>query len=91
MTAPRFTLLSELSVNTDFVDDPLFTDVTDDGETYTLYRIARFTHSIEGHPDGWTHMANVSLEREIGLGVALLRVVNRQIEESSVTRTRPAG
>ena len=89
MTGPQYTLLSELSANTDFVDDPLFTDVTNDGETYTLYRIARFTHSIEGHPDGWTHMANVSPEREIGLGVALLRIVDRQIEESSVTRTRP--
>ena len=89
MTEPRFTLLSELSSNSDFVDDPVFTDVTDDGERYTLYRIARITHTIMGHPDGWTHMANVSLEREIGLGVALLRIVDRLIEESSVTRTRP--
>lgn len=67
------------------VDDPEFTDVSRDGEIYTRYRIVRITHEAENHPDGWTHMANVVRVRRHALGVALLRVKDRIIEESRVT------
>lgn len=84
MDEPRYRLLSELSRVEDFLDDPVFTDVTHNGEVYTTYRIMRITHEITGHPDNWTHMANVSLEREIGLGVALLEIIDRAVERSRV-------
>ncbi len=67
------------------VDDPEFTDVSRDGEIYTRYRIVRITHEVENHPDGWTHMANVVRVRKRALGVALLRVNDRIIEDSHVT------
>jgi hypothetical protein len=37
------------------------------------------------HPDGWTHMANVVRVRNPSLGVALLQVVDRVIEDARVT------
>lgn len=69
------------------IDDPEFTDVSEDGETYTRYRIVRVTHEAPAHPDGWTHMANVVRVRKHALGVALLRVANRVIEDSMVSVT----
>lgn len=89
MPEPEFRILSELLKVEDFVDDPVFTDVTDHGEIYTRYRITRFTHEIFEHPEGWTHLANVTPERQPGIGVAILRVEKRAIEESAVTMTEP--
>ncbi len=84
MNPPQYLLLSEATSVSDFVDDPVFTDVTKDGEVYTTYRIVRFTHEVKGHHDDWTHLANVSLEFDVGIGVAYLRVRNRIIEDSRI-------
>lgn len=80
-----FTLLPEGLFVTDVVDDPEFTEVTRNGEVYTLYRIVRLTHEATSHPEGWTHMANVVRVRNPAIGVALLKVVNRAIDDARVT------
>lgn len=80
-----FTLLPEGLVVTDVVDDPEFTEVTRNGEVYTLYRIVRLTHEATSHPEGWTHMANVARVRNPAIGVALLKVVGRSIDDARVT------
>ena len=80
-----FRLLPEQFDTYSVVDDVEFTDVSRDGEIYTRYRIVRITHEAESHPDGWTHMANVVRVRKKALGVALLRVKDRIIEDSQVT------
>ena len=85
MSEPTYTVLSELTKVEDFLDDPVFTDVTGNGEIYTRYRVTRITHEISGHPREWTHMANVAPERSIGIGVALLRILYRAIDDSEVT------
>lgn len=87
MNPPQYTLLSEATSVKDFVDDPLFTDVTNDGEIYTAYRIIRFTHEVSDHHENWTHLANVSLEYSEGIGVAYLRIRNRIIEDSRIKPT----
>lgn len=84
MNPPEYLLLSEATSVSDFVDDPVFTDVTKDGEIYTTYRIIRFTHEIRNHPDQWTHLANVALEYDSGIGVAYLRIRHRIIEDSHI-------
>lgn len=84
MNPPHFILLSEATSVDDFVDDPVFTDVTNDGEIYTTYRIVRFTHEVQDHHETWTHMANVSLEYGVGIAVAYLRIRNRIIEDSRI-------
>lgn len=84
MRDDRFHLLPEGTPATDIVDDPEFTEVTHSGEVYTLYRIVRVTHEAFQHPDGWTHMANVVRVRTPALGVAVLRVVDRVIEDARV-------
>lgn len=85
MNGDLFRLLPEGFDPFDVVDDLEFTDVTNQGEVYTLYRIVRITHEATGQPDRWTHMANVSRERDRALGVAHLRVVDRVIVDSMVT------
>ena len=85
MNEPRFDLLPEGHLPDEVVDDPEFTHITNNGEVYTLYRIVRFTHEVFDHPEGWTHMANVVRVRRRALGVALLRVVDRAIEDATVT------
>lgn len=87
MNPPHFVLLSEATSVDDFVDDPVFTDVTNDGEVYTTYRIVRFTHEVQEHHEGWTHLVNVSLEFGVGIGVAYLRIRNRIIEDSRIKPT----
>lgn len=84
MNPPHFVLLSEATSVDDFVDDPVFTDVTNDGEVYTTYRIVRFTHEVQEHHEGWTHLVNVSLEYGEGIAVAFLRIRNRIIEDSRI-------
>lgn len=84
-----FRLLPEGLDPLDVVDDVEFTDVTNHGEIYTLYRIVRITHEATGEPDKWTHMANVSRVRDPGLGVAFLRVIDRIIVDSKVTLSNP--
>jgi hypothetical protein len=81
---PTYTVLSELVPVDHFLDDPVFTDVTGQGEIYTLFRVMRVTHSVDQHPDGWTHLANVARVREPAMGVAMLRIIDRQIEDSRV-------
>lgn len=88
MSGPTYRLLSELSRVEDHLDDAVFTDVTNDGETYTRYRVTRVTHEVSGHPREFTHMANVVEVRSTGMAVALLRVVNRAVEDSEVTVTQ---
>ena len=78
-------LLPESQAADEFVDDVEFTEVTGSGEVYTLFRVVRFTHVVRDHPDGWTHMANVVRVRRTALGVALLRIADRIIEDASVT------
>ena len=73
----------------DYVDNPVFTDVTNDGEIYTTYRIVRITHEVFEHPDDWTHLANVTLEFNIGIGVALLLIRNKIVEASRIKPTPP--
>ena len=80
-----FDLLPEGTPTGDIVDDPEFTEVTRNGEVYTLYRIVRITHEASDHPQGWTHMANVVRVRTPALGVALLQIVDRVIEDARVT------
>ena len=74
----------------DYVDNPVFTDVTNDGEIYTTYRIVRITHEVFEHPDDWTHLANVTLEFNIGIGVAHLRLKNKLVEASRIKPTPPS-
>ena len=72
---------------TDVVDDPLFTDVTEDGERYTQYLIVDFTYVFHNHPQGWTHLA-VVMDRSQRVHEAFLRVVDRVIEESFMSPYR---
>lgn len=83
-----FVLLSELTRVEDFLEDPVFADVSQAGETYTSYRVVRITHESADHPVGWTHLANVTRARDGATGVARLRIVDRHIEESRVTHPR---
>ena len=85
MTDQRFRLLPEGVDALSIVDDLEFTEVSRDGEIYTRYRIVRFTHEATDQPDGWTHMANVVRVRRQALGVALLKVSDRIIEDAIVT------
>lgn len=90
MNSPQYVLLSEAASILDYVDNPVFTDVTKDGEVYTTYRIVRITHEVIDHPDGWTHLANVSLEFNIGIGVAHLRLKDKVVEDSRIKPTPPS-
>lgn len=83
-----FVLLSELTRVEDFLVDPVFADVSQAGETYTSYRVVRITHEATDHPEGWTHLANVTRARDGATGVAVLRIMDRHIEESRVTHPR---
>lgn len=85
MNSDPFVLLPESTQTFEIVDDPVFTEVTRNGEAYTLYRIVRVTHAATNHPEGWTHMANVVRVRTPAIGVALLLVVDRVIEDARVT------
>lgn len=85
MSESAFRLLSEGFVTNSIIDDPVFTEITDDGEVYTLYQIIRITHEAENHPENWTHRANVAQVRHPRIGVALLQVVDRVIVRSRVT------
>jgi hypothetical protein len=89
MTTPRYVLLSEATTISDYVNNPVFTDVTNDGEIYTTYRIVRITHEIFEHSEEWTHLANVSLEFSIGIGVAHLLLKNKVVEASRIKPTPP--
>ncbi|MEN9301089.1 MAG: hypothetical protein RLZZ254_870 [Actinomycetota bacterium] len=82
-----FRILPEGTNVDDFVDNGVFTDVTDDGEVYTLYRIVRITHEATTPHVHWTHRANVTAVRSDQFGVALLRIVDRIIHSSQVTIT----
>ena len=82
-----FVLLPEGLPIGDIVDDLEFTEVTHNGEVYTLFRIVRITHVATRHPDGWTHLANVTRVRAPAIGVARLKVINRVIEDARVTLT----
>jgi len=85
MSDDGFRLLPEGIPVHDVVEDPEFTDVTESGEVYTLYRIVRFTHEATDKLARWTHIANVARQRNPAIGVAHLRIANRVIEESQVT------
>jgi hypothetical protein len=90
MSSPQYVLLSEATSISDYVDNPVFTDVTEDGEIYTTYRIVRITHEVIDHPDHWTHLANVSLEFNIGIAVAHLRLKDKVVEDSHIKPTPPS-
>jgi hypothetical protein len=87
MSSPRTVVLSESLEISDFVESDIFTDVTEDGEIYTSYRIVRVTHAIVDDPDGWNYIANVVGIHEARIGVADLKVVDRMITDSRVTLT----
>jgi hypothetical protein len=84
MSDEVFQLLPESVPTDDIVDDPEFTEVTRNGEIYTLFRIVRVTHESTNHPDGWTHLANVVRIRKPAIGVAHLRIIARVIEDAKV-------
>ena len=69
---------------TDFIEDPLFTEVSEGGEVYTTYRVLKFTHAFSSHTAGWTHIAQVEKVYEPGRYEAFLEVVRRHIERSRV-------
>ena len=77
-------LLPEGLPTSTFVDDAEFTEVTDHGEVYTLFRIVRFTHEFDHHREGWTHLANVVRARNQAIGVAHLLINDRVIHEAKV-------
>ena len=85
MSDGEFRLLPEGTHNESIVDDVEFSDVTEAGEVYTLYRIVRFTHEAADPLARWTHLANVARVRSPAIGVARLRIRNRVIEDSQVT------
>lgn len=87
-TDPIFCLVSELIDASSFVDDAVFTDVSEDGEIYTTYRIVRITHTIESHPQQWSHQANVARLDGKVIGVALLEIKDRIVMSSKVVSTR---
>ncbi len=89
MSDEVFRLLPEAVATDDIVDDPEFTEVTRNGEVYTLFRIVRFTHEATDHLEGWTHLANIVRVRNPAIGVAHLRVVERAIEDAKVTLSAP--
>lgn len=68
----------------DFIDESLFTEVTEGGEVYTTYRILKFTHAFSSHPSGWTHIAQVEDVYEHDLYEAFLEVYQRHIDRSQV-------
>lgn len=79
----RYRLPSSFEVD-DFIDDPIFTEVSDGGEVYTTYRVLQFTHAFSSHPSGWTHIAQVENVYGSGVCEAFLEVVRRHIERSRV-------
>ncbi len=81
-------LLPEGLSPTELVDDLEFTEVTDDGEVYTLYRIVRITEEFIDSRDNWSHLANVVRVRDPGIGVAHLLIRDRVIYEAMVTLYR---
>ena len=80
-----FALLPEAFDVSSVLEDPEFTEVTGNGEIYTLYRVVRLTHEASEHPAGWTHVANVTRVRSFAIGTALLRIANKVIEDARVT------
>jgi hypothetical protein len=87
VSADGFRILPEGTLTESIVNDAHFTEITDDGEIYVLYRIVKFTHFTDSPHLNWTHRANVVGVRKPNMGVALLRVVDRTIEDSHVTST----
>ena len=85
MSDHEYRLLPESTPTESIVDDALFSDVTESGEVYTLYRIVRVTHEAVDPHARWTHLANVARVRSPAIGVASLRIRNRVIEDSQVT------
>jgi hypothetical protein len=85
MSIPRTVVLSESLETSDFVQYDIFTDVTNDGEIYTSFRIVKVTHAIVDDPDDWNYVANVVGIHESHIGVAHLKVVDRMITQSKVT------
>ncbi|NBP53077.1 MAG: hypothetical protein EBU67_02065 [Actinobacteria bacterium] len=73
MSDEVFRLLPESVPTDDIVDDPEFTEVTRNGEIYTLFRIVRVTHE------------SVVRIRKPAIGVAHLRIIARVIEDAKVT------
>ncbi len=71
----------------DVVDDPVFTDVTENGEVYRKYRIVRFVYEFSRHPQGWTHLAVAVATRNSHEVEVFLHIVNRVVEESYVPTT----
>ena len=84
MSDHEMLLLPEGLAVDSIMDNDLFTDVTEDGEMYTLFRVVRVTHQLIRHPEKWTHLANVVRVREHALGVAHLRIENREVIDSRV-------
>ena len=89
-TDPHFELVSELASVADFVEEAMFTEVSEDGEIYTTYRIVRITDAAINHPERWTHRANVVRIDAPIIGVCLLRIEDRIVMDSRVVSTRPA-
>lgn len=85
MTNRQLVVLSEHLETRDFVDIDVFTDVSRDGDTYTSYRITRFTHAILNNPDGWNFVADVVALHTGKIGICTLIVEDRVIIDSKVT------
>lgn len=91
MPSTRYVVLPESTESTQFVDDPIFTEVTDDGETYTTFRIERVTHRIVDHPKDWNFLAAVKATNVGVSGVAFLKVRDRTILDAKVERFEAPG
>lgn len=87
MSRRKIVVLPESLETNDFVEHDVFTDVTQDGEIYTSYRIVRVTHAIVDDPQGWNFVANVVGIAKNRLGVAELKIVDRLITESRISLT----
>lgn len=88
MTERQLIVLSELLTPQDFVDIDIFTDVSRDGDTYTSYRIVRFTQAIVNDPEGWNFLVNVVALHDAKIGVGTLKVEDRVILDSIVKITQ---
>lgn len=66
------------------LDDPVFTDVTEDGEVYRTYLVTSIVFEFTGHPEGWTHLVTVvhgDSQRQLE---AFLKVADRSVDDSRV-------
>lgn len=86
MPLTRYVVLPDSTSTDQIVTDPVFTEVSDDGDVYISFRIVQFTHSIRHHPEGWNYLAKVHgvhIEQE---GVGFLKIEDKIIQDCRIER-----